>query len=74
MSKKKKPVFTSTTLNNPYELHKYSQLENFTGKPACVMCKYCWYEKIIENKGLSVWNMEIKLMNHECAYCDVAIC
>ena len=47
---------------------------NFTGKPACMVCKYKWYEKIFEKKRVDVWNREIKRTNNGCAYCDVALC
>ena len=74
ISKKKKPVLTRKRFKNPDEVHQYFRLEKFTGKPACVMCKYQWCDNIFEKKRVGVYNRDIKRTIHGCAYCDVAIC
>ena len=60
MSNKEKLKLIIKIFNKPDEVHHYVQLEKFIGEPACVMCKYQWYENIFENERVGVWNREIK--------------
>ena len=55
MSSKKKVVLTRNRFNKPDEVNNYVKLGKYTSNPACLMCKYQWYEKHFQNNRVGVW-------------------